>query len=167
MEIKLKKRSEIADEFKWRIGDMFVSDDRWQERFDAMKATVQDFGKFRGKLGNAETLVLCLDYMIGAGLETGLLYVYANMKLHEDTNVAKYQGFAGMAQTLYTQLLSAASFVEPEILDNAEAIRRFMDDCEGLKLYGHYLENLLRKKEHILSAEMEKVLADAGEIGAA
>jgi oligoendopeptidase F len=37
----------------------------------------------------------------------------------------------------------------------------------GMKIYDHFLDNILRQKEHVLSPEEEKLLAEAGELAAA
>ena len=60
---------------------------------------------------------------------------------------------------------SALSFSTPEILSiPEETLEEFKSDKEELRVYDFYLKNILRRKPHILSAEMEELLADAGEM---
>ena len=66
------------------------------------------------------------------------------------------------------EVSSSISFIEPEILSlSKEELLGFMEQDEDLKLYEHYLTNLLRMKEHILDADREKMLAEMGEIAQA
>jgi oligoendopeptidase F len=167
MEIKQKKRAEIPDQFKWRLQDLYPSDDAWKQAMEAMKDRTAGFEKYRGKLHEAETLLACLNESSDADEELGRLYVYAQMKKDEDTNVPLYQGFADMAQSLNVQLMSAVSFIEPEILENAETVKDFPQTVNGFAVYAHYLDDLLRQKEHVRSAEIEEILANAQEIGGA
>ncbi|MCL2421288.1 MAG: oligoendopeptidase F, partial [Defluviitaleaceae bacterium] len=94
------------------------------------------------------------------------LYVYANMKLHEDANNATYQGFTDTADRLHVQLMAAEAFIEPEILTIDEnQLLACIDNTPGLELFRHFLENLLRQKAHVLTAEMEELLAKVRELG--
>lgn len=62
-------------------------------------------------------------------------------------------------------LADASSFVEPEILElDEETVTEFEKAYEPLRLYDRILKENFRKKEHILSPEMEAVLAKAGEM---
>jgi oligoendopeptidase F len=69
---------------------------------------------------------------------------------------------------VYVKLSAAAAFIEPEILltDEAELLK-WLDTTPGMAVYKHYIDNLLRSKEHILSKELEELLASASEIGTA
>ena len=75
----------------------------------------------------------------------------------------------GITCLLYTSsmmavLADASSFVEPEILElDEETVTEFEKAYEPLRLYDRILKENFRKKEHILSPEMEAVLAKAGE----
>lgn len=61
-------------------------------------------------------------------------------------------------------LADASSFVEPEILElDEETVTEFEKAYEPLRLYDRILKENFRKKEHILSPEMEAVLAKAGD----
>ncbi len=93
------------------------------------------------------------------------VYVYANQKYHEDTGNPVYQDLADKAGVIVVQTESATSFSTPEILSiPEETLERFRSEEEGLKVYDFYLSNILRRKPHILSAQMEELLADAGEM---
>ena len=92
------------------------------------------------------------------------IYVYANQHLHEDTGNAYYQGLSGRAQMLLVQLSEASSYIEPELLNIPEDVLEEMLKLEGLRKYEMYYERLLRRKEHILSKEMEELLAGVEEV---
>src|SRR5260370_5140547 len=71
-----------------------------------------------------------------------------------------------------TQLLvratTAAAYIEPEILALPQTtLDRFLREVPGLELYRHQLDDLNRKRPHVRSAEIEAVLAAAGEIAVA
>ncbi len=168
MEIKQKKRAEIADEFKWHLNDLVASDEAWKDGVADLQARAERLAGYAGKLTDGETLLACLNDCFAAFEIEGRLYAYANMKFHEDTNITKYQSMADLAQSTSVKISAAAAFIDPEILLIDEArLRGWIETVPGLKLYEHFIENLLRSKEHILSKELEELLAAAGEIGSA
>ncbi|MCL2664035.1 MAG: oligoendopeptidase F [Defluviitaleaceae bacterium] len=161
MEKKQKKRSEVADEFKWRIGDIFGSDEAWRSALDETSALAAAFAdKYRGKVTGAN-VEACLAEQDALSEKFMAVMVYARMKLDEDTNVPQSQGMADMAQGLFVKCLAAVSFVEPELLCINE------NDLPLHGKYKQYLNNILRKRSHIRSAEVEELLANAAEIGQA
>lgn len=166
MEIKQKKRSEIPAEFKWKLEDIFATPEDWQKGVDALPGVIAEVEAFRGKLKDGKTLLACAEAAQKAGNQVSKLYVYALMRLHEDSNVAASQGMANVIQGAAAKAQAAVAFIEPEILELDEAeVKKFIANTPGLELYSQYLDNILRNKAHVLSAEIEEILASASEVG--
>lgn len=169
MAITQRKRSEIGDEFKWRTDHLYATDDAWQKDFDCVADGMEGFAAFKGNLNrSAQTLLDCLTLRDKLGKILDSVYVYAHMRLHEDSGNSLYQGLADKSETVLVKFSSALSFVEPEILAiDAKVLEGFITERPELKLYAHYFEDLLREKAHILSPEMEELLANARELAQA
>ncbi|MCL1989140.1 MAG: oligoendopeptidase F [Firmicutes bacterium] len=161
MEIKQKTREEIPNEAKWRLNDLVASDEIWHSRIAALTEQIEQFSRFKQNV--SDHLLECISENMRLSEELSKLYVYANMKLHEDTNNATYQGLVDIVSGVNTKLMAATSFVEPEILaiPNDILIRKIPANS----LYNHYLQNIIRQKEHVKSAEIEEILAKANELG--
>lgn len=166
---KQLKRSEVENQFKWKMEDLFPTDEDWQKEYQFTKDLIGDVGKYKGKLiCSSDNLLEFLQ------LRDKLLYhfervnVYANQKNHEDTALGTYQGFVNQASALAVQISSAISFAEPEILEiSEESLNQFIDSNHELKAYEFALREIMRRKPHTLSAEMEEILADTGEMAEA
>lgn len=162
----LQKRNEVDRKFTWAIEDLYASDDLWQQEYEKIKEMLPKALEYQGRLVKSAELLygfLQLSDEISKLLER--VYVYANQKYHEDTGNATYQDLSNKANALGVQVSSALSFATPEILSiPEETLSSFRLENEGLKLYDFYLMDILRLKPHILSAEMEELLADAGEM---
>lgn len=161
-----KKRSEIDDKYKWAITDLYEDDALWQKEYDEVLALSKDLSTYEGHLGEgAETLY---EYFLKSVQMNKLLervYVYANQRYHEDTSNATYQKLSDMAGNLMVTVSSSTSFATAEILDiPEEKIDRFYKDEPALLEYKRYIDNLLRKKPHVLSKKEEKLLAEMGEV---
>ena len=86
-------------------------------------------------------------------------------KADEDTKNTTYQGLKDQTTGIYVTLSSALSFAEPEILAISDAaLEEFYAQRPKLKTYRRYLEDIRRKKAHILSNAEERILAAAGDL---
>lgn len=163
----LLKREEMNPQFCWNMKDMFPTDEEWVKTYDSLKERIEAFGSHRGKLCESpQTMYQIFQEKDEIGQDFEKLYVYANQKYHEDTGNQKYQELSGKANSLSNVFSDALSFLEPELMDMDEkTIFQYLEEYEPLRLYERMLKETLRQKEHILSAEMEAVLAKAGEMG--
>ena len=159
------KREEIPQQYKWKMEDLYATDEAWEADFAKLQAGIEDIRKFEGTLGeSAENLLAMQKKSDELGLLAENVYVYANQKMHEDTSNSFYQGLAARAQMLLVQLSESSSYIEPEILNIPEEKLEEMLKTEELAKYETYYRRLLRSKEHILSKEMEELLAGVAEV---
>ena len=154
------KREEIPQQYKWKMEDLYVTNEAWETDFKKLQDGIEELQKYEGTLGNsAENLLKMHETCDELNQIAEKVYVYANQRLHENTGNSYYQGLAGKAQMLLVQMSEASSYIEPELLGIPEETLKEMLKTEGLKKYETYYGRLLRKKEHILSKEMEELLA--------
>lgn len=160
------KREEQKQENCWAIEDLYQTDKDWQKDYDRLCEEIPRLSVYAGKLADdTEILVEFLDLQAELSLLGERLYVYANQRLHENTGNAVYQELSGKIMTLLVKMDAETSFFSPELLAiPQEKIEAAMEKSEKLLFYRRYLLELYRKKEHILSDEMEEVLANAGEM---
>jgi oligoendopeptidase F len=164
-------RSEVPDEFKWRLSDIYAADEEWEADLSRLRSELPRLSALRGTLGESpEELSACLRLRDEMSIAAGRVYVYASMRSHEDTADPKYQDMASRAATLMVEAASAASFVTPEIAAiPEETLHGFMDSRETARLFDDYrftLKEITRQKEHVLSPEEEALLAKAGDMAA-
>ena len=166
---KIPARCEMKKEDQWKIEDLYASDELWEQDFQKLKEQMQEFSKYEGTMGDsAEQLYQVLTEQDRLNMLMENVYVYANQKNHEDMGNGTYQKMAGRAQSLMSALSDAVSFVESELLEiPQETIQKFLEEKQELGLYKRYINEKFREKEHILSKEMEAVLAKVYELGRA
>ena len=166
---KISSRSEMKKEDQWKMEDLYASDEVWEQDFQKLKEQMQEFFRYEGTMGDsAEQLYQVLTEQDRLNMLMENVYVYANQKNHEDMGNGMYQKMAGRAQSLMSALSDAVSFVESELLEiPQEKLQKFLEEKEKLCLYKRYIDEKFREKEHILSKEMEAVLAKVYELGRA
>ena len=166
-EERIPKRSEVPEQFKWALEDIYATDEKWAEDLKKLKAMPERIAAFKGRLGeSADTLYDFMQLSDEISVLCDSLGNYAQRRSDEDTANAKYQGFIGQLMNAYVAVNSAGSFETPEIISIEEdKLQKFYEDKPELKLYKRALDKLRRKKAHILSEAEEKILALTGEMG--
>lgn len=168
-EIKAVPRREECDKkYQWHIEDLYASDDLWKKDYELLEESIPELSSYEGRLG--EGVHTFLEYMnkkqeVMKRFEA--VYVYANQKYHEDTGNATYQKLTAQAQMLSLKLSSATVFEEPELLAvGKEAIDGWFAESKEMELYRRFFYELFRQQEHVLSKEMEAILADVSDMSA-
>ena len=159
----IKKRNELDPAYCWDLEAMYADDELWEKDFSEAARAAEDFRSFCGKMQEGpESLLEILKSRENMERKAEHLYVYANMRWHQDTANGKYQAMAGKSAQLLTQVNDAQAFVEPEILALSEQkVQKYMDNCPGLELYKRFFSEIFRGKEHVLTPDMEALLARA------
>jgi len=164
---QLPQRQDVPPEYRWRLEDLYPDQSAWNKEYDAVKGRLGDIAAFRGRLKDADTIRACFELEDELSLAVERLYVYANMKHHEDMGDPVYQALSDKSKKLSVEVNEALSFIAPEILSLSKERLRGLVDEPKLAKYRHTLEDLLRQKPHVLSESEEALLAQAGNISQA
>ena len=163
----IRKREEQRREDTWNLELIYSTDDEWEKDAKRLDIMMEEFGKQQGKLGQGSRKMLeILEEYCGISQLLEKLYVYASMRLDENTANSHYQQMEGKARTLATRLDSVCSWLEPEILElEDQVLEEYLQENEQLREYRVYLEEIQRQKKHTLSRDKERMLAQAFELG--
>ena len=162
---KIPERSEVPVQYTWNTDDLFVSDEAWQEAFDAVQTKIPKLAAYAGRLDeSAATLYEYVKLDEEVSKEASPIFNYAQRKYDQDTREPKYQAMAGKLTSLMVALRSATAFELPEMMKiEDETLEQFYKDEPGLELYRLAFSRMRDKREHILSDAEEKLLAAVGE----
>lgn len=163
---KLRRREEIADEYKWDLNAIYKTEADWQKDAAELDRLLGAFAGMQGKLGeSAGTLLEALRLHDKIDEIVGKLYVYAKMHLDEDTSNSQAQELQDKAFALLVKTNSAMAFFVPEVLTiDEQALKTMLEAESGLQLYRFALEEITREKPHVLSPDQEQLLASFGEV---
>ncbi len=163
----LKERNEISNEYKWDLKTLFENDQKWEEALESLKGAEEIALKFQGKLNNTESILQFFNWENELGRKLSDIFCYASLRHSEDTRDSKATGMYSRIYGRYVAIEAATAFAKPEILSlSQEQLTQIIND-EKLKDYKFKLEDLLRNKEHMLSAKEEMLLSSFGESFAA
>ncbi len=158
-----RDRSKIDDKYKWKLSDIYPSDDAWRKEKEKLSAELSGIEKYKGTLSqSAKQLLACMDLSTNLSKEYARLYVYASMNSDTDTRDSKYTAMEQEMSQIGSDFAAKSSFIEPEILKMDQAtIESFLKEEKGLAIYKHYLHDIQRRKAHTGTEGEEKIIADA------
>lgn len=160
----LKKREEISEEFKWKLDKIYKNFEEWNKEFEEIKVESKKLTNFAEKLKDKEELLKYLETNEKISRKVESLYVYAHMKCDEDTGNQKSQSLMNKIDAFMAEFSSYTAYVVPELLSLPEGyIEDLIKSDERFKIYKFMLEDILKEKPHILTKEMEELLALASD----
>jgi len=178
-------RDEIPDEYKWNLADIYADWDAWQAAYNEVDAKIAEFAKFKGTLnpaadmGDASShvgtigdpashLVNVLKASDEMQLQAIRVYVYAMLSSVEDQRDNTTQSKAQEGDLLWSRMGQATAWFTPELLSlGKETISEWIESNKDLKPYKFPLMEAFRQAEHVLSAEGEELLSNAGPLESA
>ncbi|MEG2111627.1 MAG: oligoendopeptidase F [Anaerovoracaceae bacterium] len=163
---KLKKRNEMEKKYKWNIEAMYPNEDQWDKDIEEVLKRTEEFKQFQGRLTeNCTSLFNALDEKDKIWQKLEKVFVYSRMKLDEDNKSTKYQGMSDKCNTIIAKVSSEMSFFTPELLGSSdEKLLGFIENEPKLKQYEFVINDILREKKHVLSANEENIMAQLSEV---
>lgn len=160
------ERTQVEEKYKWDLSHIYENEDKWEKDFKWISDNIPGYKDYEGTLSKSpETLLEFLKFDNEIGIKLERLYLYAMLSKDSDMKVQKYQAMDDRIKSLYTKISAAGSFAKPELLQIPdEKLLETLCSNDELKVYEHFIKNLIREKSHTLSKDQEKILALAGEI---
>ena len=111
-------RTKVNKQFTWNAESVFPSDEAWENEIKQILEDIPKVKQFQGRLAEGpSTLLKALDVVYNLISCTQKAFMYAGFSYAVDTTNQHAAGMRGKAQGVYGQVLSAVSFVQPEILE--------------------------------------------------
>lgn len=159
-QVTIPARGDLDPRFTWNAASVFDSDAAWDAEYASVLRDLPALRMFEGRLAEGPaTLAEALQASQTLLRRVGKLNAYAGMDSAVDTTNQPAGERNSRANSLYGQALAAVAFIEPELLAiGQERVEAWLREAPDLAIYGHYLDNLLRKQAHVRSAEVEQLL---------
>lgn len=161
---ELKKREEIEDKFKWKVDIIYKDLDDWEKDFEELKKEAIILKDYSGKLNTGEKILEYLKVNEKLSRKAESLFMYAHLKSDEDTSNSLYQSLMSKVDIYMAEFSSYTAFFVPEILSLDDGfIEEEIKRLDDLKQFKFLFDDILKEKPHILSTEMEELLASASD----
>ena len=143
----------------WQLTSLYPTKALWRKDIAALATATQALEYHKNTLTTGEALLNCLDLFYQGEEMANRITVYPGLQLSQDITSATAQKMVDQAERAVEAFYSATAFIEPEILSlKDKTLEKFIQNTPGLMIYRHYLEDLIRSRDHVLSAEIESLL---------
>lgn len=165
---ELLKREQAAVEDTWAVEDMYETEELFLADTDKMEKMMEGLEKFTERYVTENGAHLLEYYQT---LEQIMLILdntmsYAGRNADVDTSNTHYQALSGKVMGLYYRLLELTAPIESYIVAmEEEKFQAFLQEEPGLGAYKVSLDDIRRLKPHMLSSEMEELLAASADMG--
>jgi len=163
---KILLRKQIPVKFRWDIESLYSTINKWEHDYRKVEQLRKELIEYKDNFTqDIDSFLSCLKIRDELSELLQKIYTYAHMRKDEDNQNNDYQSNFYRASGLLVKIDEDMSFIEPGILSiDLKKLKEWVKDNSQLKIYEHYLENIYRKKEHILSPAEESIIAQTGEI---
>lgn len=158
---KMKKRSQIAEKYKWNLKDIYESDEDLQKDIDKLSTYPKILGAYKGKLGKFKVFFEFLEKCTEFDKLSDKVDVYISLKLSENLEDNKFLELSSITSNISKNVSIATSFEEMELKKLGEKYINKLIKDERFKNYRMSLLNFLRNREHILDEKDEIMLSKA------
>jgi oligoendopeptidase F len=148
----------------WNLTDLFEDDKAFHSAKDGIRERLGSIEQYQGRLQeSAEVLRDALCCMDDFSRELSRLHAYAALRSDSDTRVESCQAMRQEIGLIWNDLSRRSSWLRPEILAmDEDTLDGFLGEEPGLLPFRFFIQDLIRKKSHVLSRSEENILAAAG-----
>lgn len=162
----LPRRSDLTIDQTWNLESVFATNAAWEQAYEDVMDRLEALEPWRGRTGaSAANMLAALRMRDSLQEEVEKILVYAYLRRAEDATNDESAALAERAGNLEARLGAAAAYIEPEILAlDSATIDRYLTEEPELAEYRHYFDQLGRMRNHVRSAEVEELLAEADNV---
>lgn len=154
-------RNSIDKKYQWDLSNIYSSIDEFREDIDFVNKKLPEFSKFEGIKYDERNLYEVMELCMSVSRILEKLQAYTSLLCDEDTSINKNQELKEEVTNLCSEYSKATYFVDTDILKlDYSYIEELYKKNEKLLDYELYFKEMFRYKEHTLSNEEEKLLAN-------
>ncbi|MCH9616830.1 MAG: Oligoendopeptidase F, plasmid [Chlamydiia bacterium] len=160
-------RQQVKEKDTWNLVSFFETKEAWEQKLKKifeesesgfLKIKPISFSKDADPKRVKQVLSDFFEYM----RQLDMIYTYAHLKHDEDISFTENKEAYEKARSLYHRFMSAASWIEPSILQMDEKAFEALLNAKELSGYHFYLKKLKDQKEHILTSDKEEMMSLSG-----
>jgi oligoendopeptidase F len=152
-------RKNAPPESIWAGKKIFPSWDDWQKEFDELEQRIPTVADYTGNLMDSpKVLAEWMEITNELNLLTGRLMMFARFAVTVDASDVDAKAAMGLSNGQRARYAAALSFAIPEMLEEADKLRKWGKTEPELKLYAHFFDNIFRQQEYMRSVEVEEIL---------
>lgn len=155
---ELKSRKDIPTALTWDLSLIYATEEEMYQDVEKVKTLCNHIEEtYKGKLNTPQTINACLDDFREVDRLLLLVGYYCDLAVSVDYYDTHNQERNEAIASMTAEISSRLSFIDNEIAEQEDAV--IQDAVTMSAENGHYLQNILRIKPHLLHPEAERALA--------
>jgi len=154
-------RSEIPDQYKWDLNDIYPDWTAWQADYTRLEGIMDRYAALQGTLAQGPQQLLH-SYLLSdtLGMLSYKVYQYPSLSSVTDTRNNEIAAKLQQVQILFSKFGVATAWFNPELLAIPwETTEKWLNETPALAPYRYSIENLYRQQKHVLDEEKEQLLS--------
>lgn len=156
--MQYKCRKDVPEKYKWDLSDYYKDDEEFNQKIENTSLEINKLSEYKGCTNNPEKLYEYLNLYFETLSNITNLYIYAYMINDQELGISKSLERKTKSEHLYTDFGNNNSFFDSELLQLSEESYNKLFLFRKLEEYKNYLDNIYRKKEHILDEDKEIIV---------
>ena len=154
-------RNNIDKKYQWDLSKIYGSIDEFRNDIIYVNSKLGEFSKFESIEYDENTMYEVIELGMNLSRVLEKLQVYTSLLCDEDTGINKNQELKEEVNNLCSEYSKATYFIDTDILKlDYSYIEELYKKNDKLLEYELYFKEMFRYKEHTLSNEEEKLLAN-------
>ncbi len=155
----------MESKFDWNLREIFENEEALEKAIKDLYILLEEIKKSKGKLDSSvDEVARCYKNLEKALELHERIYAYGMLKYHQDMNNQESMKLYKRIEALTTEFSEAESFISPEMSKiSDEKLEEYLKDSR-IKEYEKTIRDIIKEKKHILSGELEAVLAKYSEV---
>ncbi len=155
---KYNSRSEVPEEYKWNLKDIFKDTSEYDKAFIELKNNIEKLSTYVGCTKDSNKLY---EFLQLDNNTLALLYrinVYAFLINDQELGISENMDRMSKAEEQEAKYSNAVSFFSPELLELSKEEYEALFENDKLNEFKYILDNIYRSKEHILPSDKEIII---------
>ena len=160
-----KKGRTMDEKYTWDLTEFYKTDEEFYADIDKIKELVEKVKRFRGTFkDDLSNVAACFRELEELDRIFEIVSSYASFGYHQDmsdtSRLKKYK----MVESLATTFSEATSYISPELSKLDDSVLEELANREDMTEYKLEIKDIIKFKKHILSEEVEEVVAKFSEV---
>lgn len=158
------ERSQVPEEFKFNLSDLFKDEAAWRSEFAAVKQLAGSIdGLAKDWTHSPQQMADLLDGIHAFSERGDRLYAWAKLQNDMDLSNPEFNRMQTEFQNLAVDFAAKTTFLAPAVLAlGEEKTAAYIKAAPRLASYRFFLEKILRNRDHTLAASEESIVAQMG-----
>ena len=156
-----KERKDIEARYKWDLSVIYPTETDFYADYAKAEKAIKSFGKYQDTMcESSKDLYNTLKSLTDIEALIDKLFHYASLNFSVETSNNSYQSLNAKVRNLAISAGTATWFVEPYMLRiPEETMESWLSENKKLVTFRRMIEKTMRRKNHTLSDECEKLMA--------